>query len=100
MSSKQSDATIVRTFWKMFARDPNCPWVLRVYCVNNLALSTKMFDEMPPIPGTAKAPKGVSDPSLNTSKAAPTEAEAAAAVAVADVKNFMSQLNGGIDAQT
>ncbi len=98
MPRKRRDEEIVISFWKQFARDASCPWALRVYCVNLLAVKTGMVCEggLPPIPGTY-VPKKVVEPSPIVSKDAPTEVEAAAAEAVADVKNFMKQL-GGADA--
>ena len=94
MARQPRDVEIVRTFWKMFARDASCPWALRVYVVNNLAVSAKMAKEFPPIPGTYKPPVRNLDPNTDVSKDAPTEVEAAAASAVSDVKNFLKQLGG------
>jgi hypothetical protein len=93
MARQPRDVEIVRTFWKMFARDASCPWALRVYCVNNLAVSAGMAEEFPPIPGTYKAPART-DPDTTVSKDAPTPVDAAAADAVRDVKQFVLQLGG------
>lgn len=95
MARQPRDVEIVRTFWKMFARDSDCPWPLRVYVVNELAKSAKMAkpEDFPPIPGTASVKKVV-EPNPEISKTLPTVVDVAAASAVADVKNFLSKLGG------
>jgi hypothetical protein len=94
MARQCRDVEVVRTFWKMFARDADCPWPLRVYCVNNLAVSAKMATEFPPIPGTYRPPIKNLDPNPEISKNAPTEVDVEAAKAVKDVKQFLKQLGG------
>jgi hypothetical protein len=94
MARQARDVEICRTFWKMFARDASCPWALRVYCVNNLAVSAKMATEFPPIPGAYRAPVKNNEPNAEVSKECPTAVEVGAANAVADVKMFLSQLGG------
>ena len=93
MPRKRRDEEIVLSFWKQFARDASCPWALRVYCVNCVAKYAGVLAEFPPIPGTYRPAASVT-PSPEVSKEAPTPVEAAAAVAVADVKHFLSQLGG------
>ena len=95
MPRKRRDEEVILAFWKQFARDNSCPWALRVYCVNNLALATKMLEELAPIPGTAQRNKAI-EPSPLVSATAPTTVEAAASSAVSDVKQFLKQL-GGVD---
>jgi hypothetical protein len=93
MPRKRRDEEVIISFWKQFARDASCPWALRVYCVNNLALATNLLTETLPIPGTAQRNKAI-EPSPLVSQQAPTPIEAAAANAVEDMKRFMKQLGG------
>ena len=86
------DREFVLAFWKQASRDSDCPWALRVYCVNELAKAAKVATDFPPIPGTYR-PKNI-EPSPEVSKDAPTEVETEAVAAVDDVKNFLKQLGG------
>jgi len=88
------DRETVLKFWKLAAFDKDCPWALRVYCVNELAKTVKIATEFPPIPGTYRAPIKNIEPSPDVSKDAPTEADVAAQGAIADVKQFLKQLGG------
>lgn len=92
------DREFVLTFWKQASKDSSCPWVLRVYCINELAKASKVAAEFPPIPGTGQRNKAV-EPNPEVSKDAPTELEVEASNAVADVKQFLKQL-GGPDANS
>jgi hypothetical protein len=87
------DREFVLAFWKLAAKDPSCPWALRVYCINNLAIAMKVVPELAPLPGI-RAVNKVPEPSPVVSKELPTEVEVEASTAVDDVKNFLKQLGG------
>jgi|ERR1017187_5443882 hypothetical protein len=88
------DREVVLSFWKRAALDSSCPWILRVYCVNELAKAAKVATEFPPIPGSGSGVKPKTEFSPVVSKEAPTEVDAAAVGALADVKQFLKQLGG------
>jgi hypothetical protein len=98
MSKFCRDREFVLSFWKQASKDSGCPWVLRVYCINELAKSAKIAMEFPPIPGTYR-PSKLLETNSEVSADLPTDIDVAAAKTLADTKDFLRQL-GGADVQT
>lgn len=96
MPRKRRDEEIVLSFLKQFARDKNCPWAFRVYCVYVLAVVTKMISETAIPPGVNRyRPR-------TTTEAPPPEEPTEEASPMNDVSDFLKQLNtvGGANVET
>jgi hypothetical protein len=94
MPRKRRDEEIVLGYLKQFARDKNCPWAFRVYCVYVLAVVTKMISETAIPPGVNKyRPREIVPP---VAEQPPDDSSQPM-----DMSDFVKQLHsGGADGKT
>lgn len=93
MPRKRRDEEVVIGFLKQFARDKDCPWQWRVYCVYALAVHTKMLPGAVFPPGTGRYRDQGTLQKAVASEASPEEPQTEP---VSD-SDFLSQLKRGGD---